>query len=85
MSDSKHITFYYPGVFQVQPDGSIFMRATGWEGDEHWTGQHKVKADAPDFRFWQWVVSQRQRWTSLQFISSDDLPKIRDEYERHVA
>jgi hypothetical protein len=85
MTDSKHITFYYPGASSVQSDGSIMMRATGWEGDEHWTGAHRVKADAPDFAFWQWLISQKQRWVGLRFVSSEDLPKIREEYERHVA
>jgi hypothetical protein len=85
MPDSKDITFYYPGASSVERDGSIIMRATGWEGTEHWTGAHKVKADAPDIGFWQWMVSQKERWRGLQFVSSDDLPNFRDEYERRMV
>ena len=83
---AEAVTFYYPGVHQVRPDGTIAMRATGHDEDGwRWTGERTFSPGAVDYDFWLWVISQRGRWTASQFFSSDDLRSIQQEYANRVA
>ena len=69
----------------LRADGTIVMRATGYEGSWHWTVARSFSPDAADYGFWRWVVAQRDRWTTPPFLSSDDLSVIRREYDDQVA
>jgi hypothetical protein len=44
-------TFFYPGVSSFEPDGTLVMRATGFEGDWRWSGNHRVAPDDADYKF----------------------------------
>ena len=82
---AETVTFYYPGMHEVHSDGTIAMRATGHDGDWRWSGERTFSPDAGDYDFWRWVISQRERWAATPFFSSDDLPRILQEYANRVS
>lgn len=79
------VTFYHPSMYCVKKDGTIIIRVTGWENECHWTGEECFSPDAPDYPFWEWLVSWRGRWTAESIISSHDLGTFRQEYDSRVA
>jgi len=78
IADTNPITFYWPTMSEVALDGTITMRATGYDEEAHWTGVRHFAPDTSDYLFWRWVVEHRSRWP--QFFSDRDLPKLREEF-----
>jgi hypothetical protein len=75
------VTFYYPAMHELRPDGTIVLRATGYEGDWRWTGVRSFSPDSQDYGFWRWAITQ-SRWAGASFFSSDDLPALKSEYSK---
>jgi hypothetical protein len=80
--DTEPITFYWPTMSKIAPDGTITMRATGYDEGSHWTGVRHFTRDTSDYQFWSWVVKHRSRWP--QFFSDRDLPRLREEFTNAV-
>ena len=80
------VTFFWPAMSSFADDGALIMRATGYEADCHWTGQHRVAPDNPDFALW--CLFREAFHASpplLPFVSNLQLPAIREEWQREQA
>ena len=77
----ENVTFYWLNMHQIDTAGTITMRATGYEDGWHWTGAREFTSDHEDYEFWGWLISQEKRWAETKFISSDDIPSLKAEYE----
>lgn len=83
MPEAESITFYWPGMSAFADDGALVMRATGTEGDCRWTGEHRVPHNDPDYRMWcRFAEAFRVSPPLLPFVSSEQLPAIRAEFQR---
>ena len=87
MPQEEPTVFYYPGMSSFTSDGALVMRASGYEADCHWSGQHRVAPDHPDFALWCWL---REGFRSAScgatpFCTEADLPMARQEYQRQHA
>ena len=87
MSQEAALVFYYPGVSSFEPDGTLVMRASGYEGDIHWSGQHRVTPDDPDFALWCWLREGFRNASrgAQSCCTQADLPMAREEYRRQHA
>jgi hypothetical protein len=71
--------FYYPGAFGLQPDGTLFIMASGYTIDSHWSGQKIVTVNDPDYKMWLWMTQNPKRFDG---VSTKDLQKVREEYHQ---
>ena len=79
MREENDITHYWPESAEVQADGTINIRITGWEpGRGHWGGSCKIKLESPEYDFWRWVVENKVRWPNS--FTNADLPSMRAEH-----
>ncbi len=78
IADTEPVTFYWPRMSEIASDGTITMRATGYNKEGHWTGVCRFPPDVSDYRFWCWVIEHRNRWPD--FFSDRDLPRLREEF-----
>jgi hypothetical protein len=78
--DYRPITFYWPKMHGVTPDGVIEMRATGYDEEVRWTGVKRWEPDSPDYLFWRWIIDQQARFDD--FFSDRKLPVLKEEFER---
>ena len=78
------VTYYRPGASCFQADGSLVMRASGWEGDIHWSGEHRVAPDDLDFALWCWLREGFRAASpgAQSYCTEGDLPFAREEYRR---
>ena len=78
--------FYYPGMSSFQPDGTLVMRASGYEGDCHWSGEHRVPPDDPDYKFWCWLREGFRAASrgATPFLSRAEFPMARKEFRRSL-
>jgi hypothetical protein len=76
-------TFFYPAMSSFEPDGALVIRASGYDSGSHWSGQHCVATDDPDFALWcSFRTAFRASSPSVPFVSSEQLPAIRAEFLR---
>jgi hypothetical protein len=83
MPNTESVTYYWPGISSLTADGTLVMRATGYDGDCRWTGEHRVTRDDPDYRMWcRFSESFSASPPLLPFVSSEQLDAIREEFLR---
>jgi len=84
MKDSRNVEHYRLESSEIDADGAVIIRLTGWE---HHSGRYgairRYRPDSPDHDFWRWVVAHKDRWPDS--FSEADLPIIRQEYESDVV
>ena len=82
MPEFEPSTFYWTKYCGFCDDGTLEMKATGYEQEDgdlaHWTGYIEIPPDHQDYLFWNWVIQQKGRFKSL--LSDEDVVAIRREY-----
>jgi hypothetical protein len=73
----EETVFYYPGPSALQPDGRLFITASGYTLSSHWSGYRIVTADDPDYDMWLWILKDPTRFEG---VSTDDLARVRGEF-----
>lgn len=82
----RPVTFYWPGTSSFRADGTLVMRATGYEGDRHWTGEHVVAPDDQDYAMWcSFRTAFRTSPPTLAIITSEALEYIRETFRAEKA
>jgi hypothetical protein len=69
--------FYYPGPWSVQPDGRLFIIASGYTSTEHWSGRQEIELDDADYQMWLWMTKHPKRF---EMVASTDLDRVRNEF-----
>ena len=77
--NGEETVFYYPGPSAIQPDGTLFIIASGYTIDSHWSGQKIVKVDDPDYKMWLWMMQFPKRFEGIESL---DLLKVREEFSQ---
>jgi hypothetical protein len=73
------ITWYWPEWYGLDGDGTLHVKSSGWQGEEHWTGETTINPDRADYDFWRWLVVQKKYH---RLVDKTELPAIRDEWSR---
>src|SRR5262249_59324050 len=55
---STAITWYWPDWSRFDSDGTLHVKASGYQGDSHWTGENVFIPEQPEYGFWWWVLAQ---------------------------
>jgi hypothetical protein len=77
IEDSRPVTFYWRADSRFVENGTLNMPASGYlEDGSHWNGAMTVPSDHADYRLWQWIIAQGDRFKPL--ISDNDLTAIRE-------
>ena len=66
----------------IDADGTLYVKASGWEGHAHWNGQHKISPTDPDYAFWRWLVSQKEYH---RLIKESELAVAREHWVRQTG
>ena len=75
------LSFYYPGLAQREPDGSLAIGASWWDHGGHTSGMLFVRPDDPDYEFWQWLVANPQLFPR---VDDENLATAREAFaKRH--
>lgn len=79
------ITWYRPGYHGFDDDGTLYIKASGYEGRgayfSHWTGEFEISPTQPDYDFWCWFVDQKQY---RRLVKETELPDIKDRWARSM-
>jgi hypothetical protein len=75
------ITWYWPGWHSVDADGTLHVKASGWQGDSHWTGEQAFSPAEPEYDFWRWLVAQKEYHRNVE---ESELPAIEEEWSRRT-
>jgi len=82
-TDTASVIFYFPGMSSFTDNGTLVMRATGYENDCHWTGERRFATDDEDYEMWcsfrESFIANSQK-TAL--VSGKQLPEIRALYQK---
>jgi hypothetical protein len=76
------ISWYWPHWHSVDGDGTLHVKASGWRGGAHWTGETAISADQPDYAFWLWLVAQEEHH---RLVEATELPAIREGWSRRTG
>lgn len=71
------ITWHWPHWHSVDADGTIHVKASGWRGGSHWTGEQAVSPAEPGYAFWRWIATQNEYH---RLVEESDLPASRAEW-----
>ena len=79
------MVYYYPGVSRFEADGTLIMRATGFDGDIRWTGSHSVSPADPEYAYWCWLREGFRAASpeATPFCNDADLRWAREEFRLH--
>src|SRR5688572_14960389 len=80
-TEGDAITWHWPDWHSVDADGTLHVKASGWQGDCHWTGEHAVGPADPEYNFWRWLVDQEEYH---RLVKQDELPAIREVWSRRT-
>jgi hypothetical protein len=58
------------------------VKASGRQGDSHWTGEQAISSAAPEYDFWSWFVAQKEYH---RLVEESELAAIRDEWSRRIG
>ena len=75
------ITWYWPDWHSVDSDGTLHVKASGYQGGSHWTGDRAISPAEPEYDFWRWVVAQKEYH---RLVEESELPAIREEWSRRT-
>lgn len=73
------IAWVWPHWHNVDVDGTLHVKASGWQGDTHWTGERAISPTEAEYDFWRWLVAQKE---CHRLIEETELPAIREEWAR---
>jgi hypothetical protein len=76
------ITWYWPDWHGVDSDGTLHVKASGWQGGSHWTGEIAIGTEKPEYTFWRWFVGQKEYH---RLVEETELPAIREEWLRRTS
>jgi hypothetical protein len=76
------ITWYWPDWHSVDTDGTLHVKASGWHGGSHWTGEQAISPGEPEYGFWRWLVAQKEYH---RLVEETELPAIREAWSRRTA
>jgi hypothetical protein len=83
IGDFRPITFYWREWGRYREDGTLEMKASGYDGEgAHWTGHVEIPRHHADYRLWKWILEQSGRFKD--HISCRDLEVIREEFLRSL-
>ena len=83
---ASDITFYHPYNSWFEPDGTLVMGASRYTDDLHDTGVRRFAPGDPDYEMWCHLAKRYQQNGQVRdFIYSEQLPAIREQYERDRA
>jgi hypothetical protein len=71
-------TYYRPEWSHVDDDGTIHVRISVWEEDEHSTGSLEVAPGSVDFLFWAWLTSDPGLRRGVK--SEDDIAQLKRQF-----
>jgi len=75
------VCWCWPTWRHVAPDGTLDIKASGWEGNTHWTGSREIKPDDPDYAFWRWLVDNDEY---DRLVDERELPEARQRWARSI-
>jgi hypothetical protein len=73
------ITWYWPGWGGFDTHGVLHVKASGWQGRSHWTGEIAIEPEKPEYEFWCWFVAQKEYH---RLVEEKELPAIREDWAR---
>ncbi len=75
------ITWYWPHWHEVDSDGTLFVKKTGWQGGGrvHWTGEIAINPQDPNYDFFRWLVTRKEYH---RIVEEAELSTIREEWLR---
>lgn len=75
------VCWCWPTCRHVAADGTLDIKASGWQGNTHWTGWREVKPDDPDYAFWRWLIDNDDY---DRLVEDRELPEIRRRWARLI-
>jgi hypothetical protein len=83
---ASDITFFHPYNSWFESDGTLVIGASRYTDDWHETGVRRFASSDPDYEMWCHLAKRYQEKEQVRdFISSEQLPAIREQYERERA
>ena len=81
-ASSPSSTSWYWGGWHGWSGDTLIVKASGWEGMEHWTGAAEFPRDHCDFDLWCWIVDHP---IYHRLIDETEVPAIRRVWKRWLA
>jgi hypothetical protein len=75
------IVWHWPHWHSLDTDGTLHVKASGWQGGDHWTGEQAIGRAEPEYDFWRWLVAQREYH---RLVEESELPAIREQWSRQT-
>jgi hypothetical protein len=69
------ITWYWPDWHSIDADGTLRVKASGYDGDSHWSGEQTITPAESDYEFWRWLVAQKEYH---RLVEDSELSAIRE-------
>lgn len=76
----EEMTFYWLPSMSLQEDGKIWMKVSGYRGEEHWSGAHAVLREQADYDFWLWLLSHKEH--NPELIDDKQIEEIKSDWQR---
>ena len=73
-SSDSHSVCWYWGGWHYWDGETLVVKASGWEGMEHWTGAAEYPPDHDDHDLWRWIVNYKPYH---RLIEQSEMPQIR--------
>ncbi len=70
-------TFYNPAWHQIDDNGTLHVKASGYSGDFHWTGTLTVEPTQPDYALWMWIISEKN---TRALINDQEFARLKREF-----
>lgn len=74
-------TWYWPHWHAFDADGTLRVKASGYRGGSHWTGELAISPAEPDYDFWCWLVAQKEYH---RLVAVSELPDIQEDWLRRT-
>lgn len=78
-SSDGHSVSWYWGGWHYWAGETLVVKASGWEGMEHWTGAAEIPPDHADYDLWRWIVNYP---LYHRLIDETEIPAIRRVWRR---
>jgi hypothetical protein len=73
--------YYLPQWHSFDTDGTLHVKASGFRGFSHWTGELAIDPAGPEYQLWRWLVAQKEYH---RLVKESEVPAIREEWLRHA-
>ncbi len=80
-ADSQSVCWYWGG-WHYWDGETLVVKASGWEGMEHWTGAAVFSPDHKDHDLWCWIVNYK---LYHRLIDKTEIPQIRRVWRRWLS